>query len=421
VRKTVAILLLFIFLLAVPASAETDVQKNNVPEVLTLEYFYTKDINKTHQPTVMDQQIDSLWKQENDLMEASNGIQQQLDLLDSYKRLYEKREKGTTLTFEEQGEFLGYQYMFGLKPPEYNSEEMFNKFIKTRDLPHYSVWAAIQNLKINKDMLLSSVKIGVKQLFDGIIDIQDTLALQEELYGNMQKQNAQMLLKYKSGMVSEINKYISDVSLEKQRLSNEKLKRTLDNLKMSLKQQLGISLKQDIVLKPYDNEKGIKLLSDYPNYLDKALKNRMEIVTSKMDLQVKQREADIIKQYFPNELLSERLEADQALEDKTIAYKDAVNKVTADITSGFKDVQLKKSDFYIAVGKYQSSEKKNKDAELQYAKGLISLADFWNVQLAFTQAKLGYNKAMRDYNNALYKLDTACGIGPGYTTGMGGM
>ncbi len=373
----------------------------------------------SHQVTVIEQQMEALWKQQNELMEMSNGIQQQLDILDTYKRLYEKKQNGTTLTIDEHYELLGYQYAFGPKPPVYSQQELFEKFIKNRDFPHYSAWGAFKNLKTNREVLAASIKIGVKQLFDGIIDMQDAILLQEELHVNMCKQNEQMLVKYNQGLISEINKYLSDCSLEKQRLAIQKLKRSLNNMMMSLKQQIGVSLKQDVVLQ-YDDEKKIKTTKSYPALLREALANRSEVLTAKMDLQVKQREDDIIKQYISNELLSERMESSMSLEEKRIVYDEAINDVTADIYSGYHDVKLKQHDYSIALAKHKNAERQYKEASLKYEKGLINLSELWNVEISKVQARLGCNKAIRDNNNAVYKLEVASGIGPGYSPASGG-
>jgi len=414
-------LLVLVALLAVPINSyaleSQDIQHDSI--TLTLEDCMSRALVHTHQGTILNQQMEGLWEQQNELMEMSNAIQQQLDLLDQYSRLYEKQQKGTTLTFEEGLELEAYQYMFGPTPPLYSQQELFNQFIKNRDFPHYSVWATYQNLRTNRVVLDASIKMSVKQLFDGLIDMQDTLILQQELYENMQKQNAQMLVMYEAGLVSGINKYMSDCSLEKQRISIEKLKRTRDNMMMTLKQQVGVALRQEIELS-YDDRKVINSLHSFPSYIKKAMVNRSEILNAKMDLQVKQREDDIMKKYITNELLSERMEADMALEENRIAYDEAINSVTADITSGYKDVKLKLDNYYISVSRLQNAERQYKEAKQKYDKGLISLSSLWNVELTRVQAKTGRLKAMRDYNNALYKLEVASGIGPGYEAGLGG-
>lgn len=421
-KKLVVVMLIMISLLTVPMDSYAEniaaVEKDEVIRI-SVEDCMSMAIEYSHQGAVLGQQMEDLWEQQIELMEMSNSIQQQLDLLDKFKRLYEKQQKGTTLTIEEQYELLGYQYAFGPKPPEYSQQELFNRFIKNRDFPHYSVWAAYQNLKTNREVLEASIKMGVKQLFDGIVDMQDAILLQEELYANMRKQNEQMLVKYNQGLISEINKYLSDCSLEKQSLVIQQLKRSCDNMMMSLKQQIGVPLQQEVVLQ-YEDEKKIKTTKSYPALLRDALANRSEVLIAKMDLQVKQREDDIIKQYISNELLSERMESSMALEEKRIAYNEAINNVTADIYYGYHDVKLKQHDLSISLARLQNAERQYREASLKYEKGLISLSELWNVEISKVQARLGRNKSIRDNNNAVYKLESACGIGPGYSPVSGG-
>lgn len=414
-RKLVIMSIIMAVLLIIPIFAYADPGEESGTITLTLEDCMERAIEHNHQDAIIEQQIKSLWKQHNDFYEISNSIQQQLDTLDRYERLYDKSEKGSVLTIEEKGELTVYQSIFGPKPPVYSKQDMFVQFIRNRDFPHYSVWAGIQNLESNRKLMAESIKMGVKQLFDGLIDMQDAFLLQEQLYENMKKQNEQMLTGYNNGKVSEIDKYLSDCSLEKQRLIIEKFKRNIDNLEMALKQQTGIPFNQSIKLL-YMEQTGVKQPNSYSTYLDKALENRSEVLTAKMDLQVAQRENDITRQYIMNELLNERIESDASLTEKQIAFDVAVNNVTMDISSGYKDVQLKLSDFYISIDKLQNAEKQYNEAELRYEKGLISLSELWNVEMSLTQARIGYKKAMRDCRNALTKLNTASSIGPGYTS-----
>ncbi len=414
-KKPVVIFLVLSVLVTFSTGVYGGTDQDGAQIVLTLNDCMDRAVEYNHQGAILEQQIDELWKQHNKLFEMSHAIQKQLDTIDRYTKLYEK-STSKSLTIEEQGELLMYESIFGPKPPVYSSSEMFEQFIKNRDFPHYSIWGNIQNLTTSRKLIDTSVKTGVKQLFDGIIDMQDAITLQEQLYDNMKKQNEQMLVRYGKGLISDVDKYISDCSLEKQRLSIEKLKRNIDNMKMVLKQQIGVPLRQEIKLS-YNEKKGIKLANTYATYLKKALDERSEVFIAKMDLQVAQRENDIMKQYITNELLAVRMESDMALEEKRIAYDEAVNNVTLDISSGYKDVQVKLSDFYVSIEQFQNAEKQYKEAEMKYKNGMISLSDIWNFDISYTQAKIGYNKAMRDCNNALYNLETACGIGPGYSKG----
>lgn len=415
-RKPAVMFLILAIILFIPSGVHASSDQDTGPIVLSLDDCIDRAVAYNHDGVVLEQKIKELWGQHNDLFEMSRVIQEQLDILDRYENLFDKSNKGTGLTMEEQGELAVYQSMFGPKPPVYSSTEMYEKFIRDRDIPHYSVWAAIQNLETNKQYLNASIKDSVKQIYDGLIDMQDALAIQEQLYESMKKQNEQMLIGYKKGMVSEINRYMSDCALEKQKISIDKTKRSIDNMMMLLKKQIGIQLKQELELS-YNQKKGVKQPNAYSTYLQKALESRNEILTAKMDLQAAKRENDIVKKYITNELLVARMESDIALNEKQIAYDEAVNNIVTDISNGYKDVKLKLSNFYISIEQLQYAEKQYNDAELKYNSGLISLSDLWNVEMSYSQAKIGYNKAMRDCNNALYKLDAASSIGPGYALG----
>lgn len=414
--KPIAVFLTLAVLLATPYSVYAGPEQANGTEIITLEECMDRAVKYNHQGAVLDQQIDELWKQHNELFEMSHALQKQLDTLERYEELYEKSKKGPSLTIEEQGELMVYQSIFGEKPPIYSSTEMFEQFIRNRDFPHYSIWASIQNLITSRKMIDTTVKMGAKQIFDGLIDMQDAILLQEQLFQNMKKQNEQMLVAYKKGMVSEIDKYTSDCSLEKQRLSIQKMKRSIENMEMTLKQQIGMPLNEKLVIS-YNGSKGIKLANSCSTYLTKALESRNEVINAKMNLHVAQRENDIIRQYITDELISERMESDMALVERQIAYDEAINSVTVDITNGYRDAQLKLQNFYISIEQLQNAEKQYKEAVVKYDKGLISLSSLWNTEISYTQAKIGYNKSMRDYNNAVYKLNIASGIGPGYATG----
>lgn len=420
VRKIAVFLIFLIFSFSLQSFSIAQTAQSAVAVTIALDECLTKAVDISNQPELLDKQIKDLWEQENKMMETSNAIQQQLDMLERYKQLYKKWTTGGTMSPEDQYDLMIYQAMFGERPPEYTSQEIFDKYIRNRDFPHYSIWASAKNLEKNKELAIYTIKTGVKQIFDGIIDLQDALVVQQKLYENMSKQHNQMLLKYKAGLISEIDKYASETSLEKQKLIVDKLKRSLENSRMTLKRQLQIPLKQEISFKSYGNSINNSSELTYQDYLKKALESRAEVLTAKMDLQVKQREDDIMKQYISCEVVDERMEAIQALEDKKIAYTEAVNKVTADITYGFKDVKFKLANMNLSLTKFQSSDRSLKNAQLQYDKGMISLSMLWNVEIENMQAKLTYEKAVRDYNNAVYKLETACGIGPGYKSGMGG-
>lgn len=420
-KRILTLLLLLSFLLMavfVPGTAAA--QNGNQPELtLTLDDAVSKAISYTHQLDQMDQSVKTMWKQSNDLMTMGNGLQQQLDAHDRYQNLYDKKRRGEAMDVSEQMTLQAYQAAFGPVPSQITPDDRFYNYVKVWDFPQYALWGSIQNLKTGKEVRKNGVALLVRQLFDNIVNLHETLALQKELYDTKQKQYAQLIVKYNQGQASELDKYTSDVELQQLKLNIVKMQRSIDNLEMYLKQQTGLPLTQRIILKADDLKPAVNI-KPYEEYLNEALANRSEIVNAKMDLQVKQRELDITKKYIWDEKMPDRQDAQHSVDEKTNALTEAVNSVTNDIKKGFADVNIKKKDIVIAQDKVNNAERQYKDNLSRYEKGLIPITVLWSLETALTSAKTGYNSSIRDFNSAAYKLELACGIGPGYNTQMGG-
>ncbi|MCR4436280.1 MAG: TolC family protein [Clostridiales bacterium] len=417
-----AILLTFILTLtSVPGMAEEQPQDGTVQ--LTLQQAVDKTLGNTNSLNVIDQNIKAMWVQEDALMQLSNARQQQLDAIADYKRLYEKVKKGEPLgqgsDLLEAARYAAYQQIYGPVPPDIPPDQMFDDYIRDRDITHYSLWAEIQKLKTTKEVTKNTVAIGARQLYEQVLVLQDSLALQQELYGNMSGQYEQMLVKYRQGQASGLEKELSGLGLEQQKLEVNKLARTLDNVEMMLKQQTGIPLTAKISLKA-DGALAAVQLKPYEDYLNKALSGRSEILNAKMDLQVKQRELDIMKEYIRDEKMPERLEVQNAADEKSNALKEAVNTVTGDLSTGYADVKLKQKEIDIAQEQMDNALRQYNEGNLRYQQGLLPLSTLWNLEISLTNCKIAYNKAVRDFNSAVYRLETASSVGPGYNTQIGG-
>lgn len=419
-RILILFLLLSFLLMAVLLPGTVVAQDGNQPDLtITLDDAVNKALSYTHQLDLIDQSIKTMWKQSNDLMTMGNGLQQQLDVHDRYQNLYDKKRRGEAMDASEQMTLQAYQAAFGPTPSQITLDDRFYNYVKVWDFPQYALWGSIQNLKTGKEVRKNGVVLLVRQLFDNIVNLQESLALQKELYDTKQKQYAQLIVKYNQGQASELDKYTSDVELQQLKLNIVKMQRSIDNLKMYLKQQTGLTLTQKIILKA-DDLKPADNIKPYEEYLNKALANRSEIVNAKMDLQVKQRELDIMKKYIWDEKMPDRQDAQHSVDEKTNALTEAVNSVTNDIKKGYADVNIKKKDTVIAQDKVNNAEKQYKDNLFRYEKGLIPITVLWSLETALTSAKIGYNSSIRDFNSAVYKLELASGIGPGYNTQMGG-
>lgn len=318
---------------------------------------------------------------------------------------------------------MGTMYgMYGIVPPvfSFSESQKFKVLVKGFDFPYYELEAQIHNLGVTKETLKNTVKQGMRQLYDGILSLNEGLTLQEELYRVQEKQNAEMLEKFKEGQVSELDVYTSQTGLEQTRLGIDKTRRTIENMEMTLKRQTGIDITRRIELKPYEGR--IKEPLSYDEYLDKALEERSEIVTVKKELEVKNKEFDITKQYITDTSSLDWQEAQIGVNEKNLSLVVAVRNVTVDIRTKYNDVLEKKAA--IEAARQKEINARNQYAQLmdRYEQGDASITQLvlLNANVGLIQAETAYKKALRDYDSALYSLELASNEGIMDLSGMGG-
>lgn len=409
-KKLIIIVLVLLCCRSIVFSQEVYAEsRTNESMRLTLQDAVRIALEHTYTLKEIDKNIDRLWTQRNEMLNTSKKIQEQLDMMAEYENLLKKQMKGENLDLSEKNRIIEFQYIFGPEPPNISLEDMFNNYIKNRDFYHYSLWGSIQNAEINKKSIEANIEDMVYDIFYNIASLKETLTIQEELYNVMLMQYEQLLLKYKSGKVSEIDKLSTEMDLERQRINIGKLKRNIQNIEMSMKKQLGIPILQNIEW-IYDKEDNLKSLLPYEDYLQKALNNNLQIVNANVNLDVKQREYNILKEYIRNEWDLERRESEQAFNDKRLQLKETRERVVIDTYNRYKEVKIKLENLIILKKKENISQKQHNQLFVLYEKGMTSISSLWSSQTGLSQSKIAYKQAVRDYNNSVRKLELICGI-----------
>lgn len=416
-NKGILVALAIMFLFA-NLSTDAHASQTDRKEILTLTYNDAIDMAEanTHNTTVMDQNIDKLWDAYNAQVSRWNSMNQQLETFTDYEKLYNKKNSGIALDTLEQLQFNIYVSIFGTTPPQISLVDKYNNYIRVGEFPCFQIYASVENLRTQRKLFKSSLAVGIRELFNSIMELHNELKLQMELYDIMVAQNEQMSKKFDAGLLSEFDRYSSDISLEMQKRRVNILTRNIDNLEMSFKSQIGVPLTQKITLTTGNDKLAVALYSSYSSYLRRALENRSEILIAKMNISVRERELETTKEYLKNDKLTEVIDAQIAFDEMNTELDNAINAVTVDITNGYKDVVSKHNSIRLAISNNNNALKQYNNAEQLYQKGLISHMDFLNYKSALNQAKIDYINAVYQYNNAVNKLDSASGIGPGYSS-----
>lgn len=410
-KLSVAILLIFTLLVS-QAYADT----SNIDEVkeITVENAIEMGLEYTHTKAEIEQSIDNLWDAYINQVQMWNLMKGQLDSFDEYYSLYTRDLDGIELEPMDQVRLEMYRAIYGPKPPQIAPVDKFNNYIKVGQFPCMQLYNAVEDLRLQKRLFETSFTSSIQDIFSSILELKNELKIQNEFFGVMHKQNEQMHEKYKNGFISEFDLYSSDIALSQQELAIDILERNIENLAMTLKSQIGIPLDQKVEFVASSNYLSVKLYSSYKYYIEKALSSRQEVLSAGADLQVKNNELDVVKKYFDHEKLTERIDAQIAADEATIAYDDAVNKVTIDIKNGYLDVISKYNEMVLLNSNKLSAKRQLDQAEILYDKGMITYIDFLNYEIAYNKARIDYESSVYRYNRSVQKLMTASGIGPGY-------
>lgn len=309
-------------------------------------------------------------------------------------------------------------------PTTIQQADIFRLYIKpytTGMTGVYDIEAGINSYELSKDVVKNSISQGVRVLYDTLYGLYDNLAMLEKQYEIKDRQYRIAIASYLNGQTAEIDRVKAGIELDQQKVNIDILKRNIENVKLKIKQQIGVWTEQAVEFKPVRTDEKIKEPLPLDSYLSKAVDLRIEVITARSEMTAKGSIFETTKKYV-SDSSTDWIEAQIAVREKTAALDDAKKSVEQDITSGYNDVFEKKEGIVIAKQKVENADVQYNLAKKQYEQGFITESMLWNAEMGCIAAKAAYQKALRDYDTALYKLEHASGFGPAYggTTRIGG-
>lgn len=449
----VALVLVSTTVLSFAAYAKTQDNSGDTM-VLTLDECVDKALNSNNGILKNNIDLNAMRRQYDELKVMKDSMNYMMENLDSYTALYAKEQEFINSYPEDQRSDLQkrldegklsvdeqtalnakmdaaqqllmsqykqiYRPMFGPIPPVANTQkDKYNIFIKGATFAYYDMGAAIKNMELMTEASKALIKQSIRMMYNGVLSFEEGVSIQEELYDVQENQYASLLAKLQNGQVSELDRFTSEISLEQLKINIDKMKRSIANMKMDLKKQTGINLTQEIMLQQYVLEKDIKEPLTYDEYLNKAIDNRWQIQSVRNELEAKNKELDIMKQYVSDTSSIEWQEAQQGVTEKSLSFADAIRSVTVDIKTKYNDVIEKKGNIQLAKQKESNGFNQYSTLLNQYKQGYITESILQSAEMGYHQAKIAYQQALRDYDSALYNLELACGVGSLDITMMG--
>jgi hypothetical protein len=365
--------------------------------------------------------MEDVWEQRNDLLGVKQQIQEQLDQINRFEDLYEKKyEDGETLTPAETQELQGYQMFLGDEPPTFTNQEMLDQFIKQRDFPHEQLLVTYNQLKNQRALLPDQLEAGVRDLYIQLLNLRSTLEGQEIYTSNLENQLDAAQQKFELGQISSQELLSAKNSYLIQKLSTEQLERTENILSLNFKNMIGLSLDTSIKLTSNMVIFNTIDLQSIEYYEGLALENRAEVIDAKNVYEMEKREADIIKEYLDNPLTTDRLSYDAAVIDAKNAYDEAILDVKEDITKGYFATEEALEAYEIKLDEYRRSVNDLKDKREMYNLGMIDRNTLDMVEFSFKMSKDALLSSRRTLELNYYKLEKASQLGPAFESSTGG-
>ncbi|MHB8062786.1 MAG: TolC family protein [Ruminiclostridium sp.] len=395
------------------------------PIKLTLEAAFDKVINNSSELKQMDLSIKKLWRVADQNMGFTTmdaNVTKKLENLDNYVDLFDRKaksdrgEKTELLNTNELNELLDYSEAFGDIPPPYSKEIMFDRYTQSSAFPQYSNWLQVQKLKSSQDITKSTLKESVRSMYYNVLYLQDLQVVMKQSLETMEKQYKILQLQYEKGLVSELDTYQCQVSLDKKKRELKKQERNIENAEMLLKNKCGIPVSQEIDLESTELPAAAKLLS-YDTYYKKACESRNEIVNSKLELTVLTRELDILNGYKKNPYSFDKMDLAEQIENAELSVSQGSETVLGDIQWAYADVTSSQLNMSISKKNADNAKANYTNMETRYAQGQVNLLELWNARDSADTAAVNYRKAQRDFACASNKMDLASGLGPKYRQG----
>ena len=391
----------------VPCSAITQEKVTTI----SLETAYENAILATNQFDKIKKSLYKLTKPYGAIEETHKT--DKYDMKAEFNRLYDKMMSGQFLQSYEQGELVMYYAVF--KDSEIFQNKSLKPVINPDEFPNCDIWLQMMQLKINGENIRKGLIDGVRQLYDNLLYINDSIALSEEYLKVMERELCGVEQNFKNGIVSELDFDRSRMNLQIKKLELNKQKRTKENLELNLKRNLGLKINTVIEIKPYEVSQKELYIPSYDISLKNALLYRKEIALPKMNKLAAQTRIPVINHYLTYVPQNEDLQL--SLKETLLSISEFDNEIKTqeayvrkDVDSIYTKISYNKKSVDIETRKYNESKKNYGKAKIQYQAGQLNITALDYSRLSCEASRINYEKAIRDLTYEISALNNACGV-----------
>lgn len=378
--------------------------KANATEVLDFDILIEKAVENSIKVKNRKSTIEILENGFQDNINASNSLDSKLESNERFKKLENKSER----TESEQREYENYQRIFGA--PITEEYELFKLIQSSNNLIALSEFEIFQNknaLEVDKN----DVRQKVYEEYEKFLMEADKLKLEEDNYKNAEDEYKKAEISYKSGLISKTEYIGKKAKYLEKKGEFLKLDREFQKYNMEFNKLVGEPL--DKKYSSYKKQLSLdkSTLKSQDQYVEEALKNRMEIKNGKENILVRRFESGAAKGVFSNEHHRERKLGEQKIENAEDELELKKLDIKMEINLLYNDFEVKILRLNNLEEGYKQAKKEYDEAYKRYSLGMLSRLDFNRKNAEFIENSMDYKNAEREAYIAKIKLEFASSIG----------
>jgi Outer membrane efflux protein. len=267
----------------------------------------------------------------------------------------------------------------------------------------------IDTLENTKKQLEEAIKLSVEQAYYKVLEDEQNLDVLNTSLELAQKAQSIAKVQFDKGMITEDQLLQAEIGVSGVNMQIDQAKATLEKDMLNLKRQLGLPLKSELKLETVFKVPDISGI-DVEEGVESALKNRMEILEAKKDLDIKQQDFELIKKYY-SDITFQYKSGLLNLNTSQEKLKSAEQDVELDVRSKYLDMKSASSALPVLQMNVEKAQESLRLAQLRFENGLGTIVDVLNAQNTLLQNQLDLVKTQHGLNLAKINYEVATGIG----------
>ncbi len=257
----------------------------------------------------------------------------------------------------------------------------------------------------------NQVNLSAYTQYTSIMNDKDAVDLENQKFSNAQEQYDSAKLKLSIGIISpsDEKKAESDYLTEKNQLKKAQRQYNSDIQSLNKIAGIDINTQYDVLLKDKLTES--PYIRAYNDYLNDALKNRVEILVGEKNIELQKFKYDVVDGVFPEKQSVPNRLAQANIDNASDSLEIEKLNITSEINSLYNDLQVKTRTLGAKKDALKLAQINFNTAQVRYNVGVLSRIDFDTQAANLKSAQNNLKSAERSIWMAQLKLQLACGIG----------